>query len=169
MTKTVKMHMKDWLEKQDEALRAYRITWKNIGLSPYHLAFGKQLLLPIEFEIHTYRLATKLELDLSEAQQQRILQLNELDEIRKEDVEHTSLVQQQRMKFHYKFIKNNNFHIGEWVLLFDSKHKYFKAKFSTYQLGPHEIEEIIDNGSVRIKTIDEDETSFLVNGHRLNV
>ena len=29
--------------------------------------------------------------------------------------------------------------------------------------------EVFDNGSVRIKTIDEEEASFLINGHRLKI
>jgi len=36
-------------------------------------------------------------------------------------------------------------------------------------MGPYEVEEILDNGSVKIKIIDDDKTSFLVNGHRLKI
>jgi hypothetical protein len=36
-------------------------------------------------------------------------------------------------------------------------------------MGPYEVETVYDNGSVRIKTIDENQTSFVVNGHRLKV
>ena len=66
--KTVKMHRKDWSEKLNEALWDYRITWKNtIGFSLYQLVYGKEVLLPIEFQIHTYRITTELGLDLSES------------------------------------------------------------------------------------------------------
>jgi hypothetical protein len=44
--------------------------------------YGKQVLLLIEFQLKTFRMEAQLGLDLSEAQQQRILQLNELDETR---------------------------------------------------------------------------------------
>ena len=44
-----------------------------------------------------------------------------------------------------------------------------KGKFTTHWLGPYEIQDVFDNGSIRIKTIDEEEASFLVNGHRLKV
>ena len=53
--------------------------------------------------------------------------------------------------------------------MFDSKFKYFKAKFTTHWLGPYEIEEIFDNGVFKIKTIDEASVSFVVNGHRLKI
>ena len=36
-------------------------------------------------------------------------------------------------------------------------------------MGPYEVDTVYDNGSVRIKTIDENQTSFVVNGHRLKV
>jgi hypothetical protein len=34
-------------------------------------------------------------------------------------------------------------------------------------MGPNEVDTVYDNGSVRIKTIDENQTSLVVNGHRL--
>ena len=73
------------------------------------------------------------------------------------------------MKWHDGFIKSKTFNKGDWALLFDSKFKDFEAKFTTHWLGPYEIEEIFDNGTIKIKTIDQESTSFLVNGHRLKV
>lgn len=82
------------------------------------------------------------------------MQLNELDEIRQQAVEHTSLVQdeirqqaiehsslvqQQRIKWHDRFIKNKISHKRDWALLFYSKYKDFKATFATHWLGPYEI------------------------------
>jgi len=81
-TNTVNMHKKDWVEKLLEALWAYQTTWSNnIGHTPYELVYGKQVLLSIEFHIKTLRIAAQSGLDLSEAQQHRLLQLNELDEL----------------------------------------------------------------------------------------
>jgi hypothetical protein len=97
MTKTVQTHRKYWSDKLQEVLWAYRITYKNsIGLTPYQLVYGKQVLLPIEFQIHTFKLAADLGIDLSEAQKERIMQLNQLDEMRHIAVEHNTLIQQQR-------------------------------------------------------------------------
>jgi hypothetical protein len=36
-------------------------------------------------------------------------------------------------------------------------------------MGPYEIDTVYDNGSIRIKKIDEQQTPLLVNGHRLRV
>ena len=79
------------------------------------------------------------------------------------------MVQQQRIKWHDKFIKKKEFQLGDWDLLLDSKFKDFKGKFTTHWLGPYEIQQVFDNGYVRIKTIDEEEALFLVNGHRLKI
>jgi len=95
-------------------------------------------------------------MDLNEAQKQIILQLNKLDEIRQDAFQITILVQDQRAQWHDKYIKKKVFQPGDWVLLYDSKFKHFKGKFSTKWLGPYEVEEFFDNDLVRIKTIDDD-------------
>ena len=110
MTKIVQMHRKYWSDKLHEALWAYIITWKNsTGFTPYQLVYGKQVLLPIEFQIHTFKLASDLGVELSEAQKERIMQLNQLDEMRQDAIEQTILVQQQRAQWHDKFIKKRQF------------------------------------------------------------
>lgn len=48
------------------------------------MVYGKKVLLPIEFQIKTFRTVADLNLELIEAKKQRIAQLNELDEIRQE-------------------------------------------------------------------------------------
>lgn len=96
-------------------------------------------------------------------------QLNELDEIRQDVIQKTSLIQQQRSKCHDKYIKERKFQPGDWALLFDSKFKNFQGKFQTHWLGPYEIENVFDNGAVRIRIIDEEKVPLLVNGHRLKI
>ena len=108
-------------------------------------------------------------MDLSEAQKHRMEQLNELDEIRKEEILRTSLVQYQRATWHEKYIKEKKFQEGDWALLFDSNFKDFKGKFQTHWLGPYEIDKIFSNGVVRIKTIDVFQTPLIMNGHRLKI
>ena len=53
--------------------------------------------------------------------------------------------------------------------MFDSWFKDFRGKLTTRWLGPYEVEQVFDNGSVRICTIDDEKVSFLVNGHRLRL
>ena len=79
-----------------EALRAYRITSRNTtGHNPYELVYGKQVLLPIEFQVKTFHMVAQLGMNLDEAQKQQILQINELDEIRQDALQRTMLIQNQ--------------------------------------------------------------------------
>ena len=114
-------------------------------------------------------MAAQLGLDLSEAQQQRILQLNELDETRENALQHTILAQEERTKWHDKFIRKKQFKQGDWALLFDSRFKDFKGKLTTRWLGPYELETTFENRAIKIRTLDEEPISFTVNGHRLKV
>ena len=138
-----------------------------MGHTPYELVYGKQVLLPIEFQIKTFRTAVQLGLDLSQAKQQRLLQLNDLDKFHRDVVQKNILIQQQRKRWHNKSIQKKQFQPGDWVLLYDSRFKIFKGKFHTCWMGPYEVIRIFENGAVEVKTIDGQDKIFLVNGHRL--
>jgi len=69
LTNTVHMHHKDWDDRFPEALWAYRISWRNTtGYTPYDLVYGKKVLLPIGFQVKTFKTAMQLGMDLNEAQ-----------------------------------------------------------------------------------------------------
>eukprot|EP00253_Pinus_taeda_P013007 PITA_13007 len=132
LTKTIALHRCDWAARLPEALWAYRTTWRSTtGYSPYQLVFGKQPIFPIEFEIQTLRTAQEVGLDLSEAQINRLQQINELDEIRLSALQNTTLIQQQRAKWYDALIKNKVFHEGDWALLYDSRFQDFPGKLQT--------------------------------------
>lgn len=170
LTKTVQQNHKDWADRLLESLWAYRITWRSTTrFSSYEMVYGKKVMFPIEFQIKTFKTTTDLNLELTEAQKQRIAQLNELDDIRQEAFQQTDLVQQQRATWHDKFIKKKEFALGDWALLFDSRFKNFQVKLTTRWLGPYEVVSVSENGAIKIKTIDDHNISFLVNGHRLKL
>lgn len=112
---------------------------------------------------------SQLELDIIECQKERLCQLNQLDELRQEALFHSEVVHQQRKGWNDKFIKAKLFKEGDWVVLYDSRYKYFKGKLMTRWLGTYQIETRYPNGSVKIKTIDESTTPLLVNGYRLKL
>jgi transposase InsO family protein len=59
LTKIVQLHHRDWVDRLPEALRACRTTWRNtIGHTPYEIVYGKHVLIPIEFQVRTFRIAT---------------------------------------------------------------------------------------------------------------
>ena len=96
-------------------------------------------------------------MDLSQAQDSRLHELNEIDELLLASIEHKSIVQQQPTKWHNQFIKTKYFQEGDWALLYNSRFKMSKGKLCTCWLGQYDIETIYDNGTVQIKNIDDEE------------
>ena len=81
LTKRVRSHCRDWTDRPLEALWAYCTTWCNTtGFSTYDLVYGKNDVFLIEFENRTLKTDMEANLYLTEAQRNRLNQLNELDE-----------------------------------------------------------------------------------------
>jgi len=69
LTKIVQLHHRDWADRLLEYLWAYHTPWRNtIGHTPYELVYIKQVLLPIEFQVRTFRIFSQLGLYLDESQ-----------------------------------------------------------------------------------------------------
>eukprot|EP00253_Pinus_taeda_P027764 PITA_27764 len=128
LTKVVSSSRKDWEYRLVEATWAYNTTWKTTtSFTPYELVYGKRALLSIEFEYNTLRMAAQLDLDLSHAQQERLMQLNGLDELQMQALLHSEVTQLQRKVWHDRHLNDKQFQPGDWVLLYDSRHKDFKG------------------------------------------
>ena len=77
MENTVSSRGKDWSTKLDDALWAYRTTYKTpIGMSPYRIVFGKPCNLPLELEYKVMWAIKKLNFDFRAVKDERLLKLN---------------------------------------------------------------------------------------------
>ena len=83
LMKVVNSNRKDWSLKLLDSLWAYRTAYKTIlGMSPYCLVYGKVCHLLVEMEYKAWWAVKKLNLDMGRASLKRLLDINELEELR---------------------------------------------------------------------------------------
>ena len=143
LKKTVETSRRDWSRKLDNALWACRTEFKNpLETTPFHLLYGKSCHLPVELE-HKAAWAIKLlNFNIKPAADRRLMQLNELDEIRNLAYESSKIYKEKTKAYHDKKIISRHFEPNDQVLLYNSRLTLFPGKLQSRWSGPFTVVDV---------------------------
>ena len=166
LEKRMNTRRKDWSIKLDNALWAYGTTYKTpIRMSPNRIVFGKPYPLSLKLEYKAIWAIKKLNCDFQAAKEERLHQLNELEELRNEVYDNARIYKDKTKKWHDQKIMRKEYKAGEQVLLYNSKLKLFPRKLKSRWSCPYTLVASTSFGAVTLKT--KSGSEFKVNGQIL--
>ncbi|GKB38639.1 reverse transcriptase domain-containing protein [Tanacetum coccineum] len=131
---------KYWSKKLNDALWAFRTAYKTpTGCTPFRLFYGKACHLPIEIEHKAHWALKQCNMDLTLASESRLMQLNELAELRDGAYENTIIYKERTKKWHDSRLRGDkDFRVGNKVLLYNSRLKMYPGKLkSKWSVSEH--------------------------------
>ena len=107
----------------------------------------------------------KLNFDFKAAKEERLLQLNELEELRNEANDSAKIYKDKTKKWHDQRILRKEFKAEDQVLLFSSRLRLFPGKLKSKWSGPFTVVSSTQFGAVTLRNSKKEE--FKVNGQIL--
>ncbi|GJT91695.1 reverse transcriptase domain-containing protein [Tanacetum coccineum] len=165
LERSVGYNPKNWSEKLDDALWAFRTAYKKpIGCTPFRMVYGKACHLPIEIEHKAYWALKQCNMDLTATAKNHFMELNELMKLRDDAYENTRIYKERNKKLHESRLRGDkDFKVGDLVLLFNSRFKMHLGKLKSRWYGPNVVKIVYPS----VEIIDKNRISFKVNGQRL--
>ena len=148
------MDKDDWDYKVTTVRWAYRKAYKReTNQTPFKLVYGQEVVVPLHFKQHTLKIVEVLKLDIGEAKNERLFQLQKLEEDRIIALQHQEAQKQPKKSWHDRNIKSKNISFGDLVLFYESRIKGKPRKLEIAWMIPYIIEDLNFNGLVRLKTL----------------
>ncbi|XP_068328201.1 uncharacterized protein [Pyrus communis] len=149
---------RDWHKRLSEALWAYRTPHRTpTPATPYSLVYGVEVVLPVESQIPSLRMAIQEGLIDKENAKLRLQELEELDERRLEAQQHLECYQARLSKAFNRKVRPHSFQVGDLILALRrpiiTTHKP-KSKFTSKWDEPYAIQEVYTNGAYLIMAKD---------------
>ena len=103
--------------------------------------------LPLELEHKAYCAIKELNFEFKLAGEKRLFDISSLDEWRTQDYENAKLFKENVKRWHDKRIQKQELKVGEYVLLYNSRFRFFAGKLLSKCEGPYIIEEAYRSGA----------------------
>ncbi|XP_059650636.1 uncharacterized protein LOC132296450 [Cornus florida] len=169
--KMIKDKPRRWHETLSEALWAYRNSKRTgTGVTPYMLTYGHDTVLPMEMKVKSARVAFQNNLTPADYTQAMLVELEDLDEVRRDALDHIIAHKKKVMRIYNKRVKPKSFAEEDlvWkVVLPVSKVDRKYGKWSQKWEGPYLVHQVLSGGAYRLKYFSGRLHDYPINGKYL--